>query len=38
MRFPGRRHLQLFVHHGVFVALLIALVTLLAYLAHEHHV
>ncbi|KPK18875.1 MAG: ABC transporter [Betaproteobacteria bacterium SG8_41] len=38
MPFPRRRHLQLFVHHGLFVVLLIALVTLLAYLAHEHRI
>jgi ABC-type uncharacterized transport system involved in gliding motility auxiliary subunit len=38
MRFPGGRRLQLFVHHGLFVVLLVALVTLLAYLAHEHRV
>jgi len=38
MRFPGRRHLQVCVHHGVFVVLLIALVTFIAYLAHEHRI
>lgn len=34
----GGRRLRLFVHHGLFVALLVALVTSLAYLAHEHRV
>ena len=38
MRIPGRRHLELFVHHSVFVVLMIVLVTLLAYLAHEHRI
>jgi len=38
MRIPGKRHLQLFIHHGVFVALMVALVALLAYVAHEHRV
>lgn len=38
MRFPGWRRLRLIVHHGLFVALLAALVTFLAYLAHEHRV
>ena len=38
MRIPGRRHLELFIHHGLFVVLMIVLVTLLAYLAHEHRI
>ena len=38
MNFPGGRRLQLFVHHGLFAVLLVALVTLLAYLAYEHRV
>lgn len=38
MSFPGGRRLQLFVHHGLFAVLLVALVTLLAYLAYEHRV
>lgn len=38
MRFPIRRRIRLFVHHGVFVALLAVLVTFLAYLAQEHRV
>lgn len=33
-----RRRLQMMVHHGVFVALLVALAALLAWLAHEHRV
>ncbi len=38
MRIPGRRRLQLFVHHGLFVVLMIVLVTLLAFLAHQHRI
>jgi ABC-type uncharacterized transport system involved in gliding motility auxiliary subunit len=38
MRFPIRRRLRLFVHHGVFVVLLAVLVTLLAYLAREQRI
>ena len=38
MRFPGGRRLQVLIHHGLFVVLLVALVTFLAYLAHEHRV
>ena len=35
MRLTGRRRLELMLHHGLFVVLLIALGTLLAYLARE---
>ncbi len=38
MRFPIRRRIRLFVHHGVFVVLLAVLVTFLAYLAHENRI
>lgn len=38
MRLQIGRRLRLFVHHGLFVALLVAFVTFLAYLAHEHRV
>ena len=38
MRFPGWRRLQLLVHHGLFVVLLVVLVTFLAYLAREHRI
>jgi ABC-type uncharacterized transport system involved in gliding motility auxiliary subunit len=35
MRLTGRRRLELLLHHGLFVVLLVALGTLLAYLARE---
>lgn len=38
MRLRFARRLRLFVHHGVFVVLLVVLVTFLAFLAHEHRV
>ena len=38
MEITRRRRLELLVHHGLFVALLVAFVALLAYLAREHRV
>lgn len=38
MELTRRRRLELLVHHGLFVALLIAVAALLAYLAREHRI